>query len=452
LGKKNNNLCSKNTFHKQLSHDNNMKYIISLFAIALLCGTTNPALAADGVNGADTAWVLTSTALVLFMTLPGLALFYGGLVQAKNVLSVMMHCVAIAAVVSILWFAIGYSLAFDTDGSAFSFIGGLNKAFMLSITRESTFGSLPEIVFAMFQMTFAIITPALIVGTYVERIRFGAVLLFSSAWLLLVYAPVTYWIWGGGWLNKMGIMDFAGGLVVHATAGAAAIVVAITLGRRKGFPSHLHPPHNPSYTAMGAGMLWVGWFGFNGGSALIADASAGMALTATHLAAATGTLCWIAIEWIKFGKPSVVGAVTGTIAGLATVTPAAGFIHASAGILLGLAGGVICFIAVEIARHKYKLDDSLDVFAVHGVGGIIGTLMAAFLALPTFQGYGINTESWINQLGVQALGVVATLAWSGIISFILIKICAATVGLRVTTEEETDGLDLAEHGERGYAL
>lgn len=402
------------------------------------------------LNGANTAWILTSTALVLFMTLPGLALFYAGLVQSKNVLSVMMHCFTIACLVSVLWVAGVYSLAFD-EGNAI--IGGLGKVMLSGVGWDTLSGDIPESVFFMFQMTFAIITPALIVGAYVERIKFSAVLMFSGLWLIFVYAPVTHWVWGGGWLAEMGVMDFAGGLVVHATAGTAAIVAVKMLGNRTGFPTHLRPPHNPGMTMIGAAMLWVGWFGFNAGSALAADGNAGMAMTVTHLSAATASLVWVVIEWVKFGKPSLIGVVTGMVAGLATITPASGFVGPIGGLCIGLAGGVICYYAVNIVKNIFKIDDSLDVFAVHGVGGITGTLLAAVFASASFGGAGLaDGVTMGSQLAVQALGVVATIAWTAVFSWIILLITKSVCGLRVTEDQITEGLDIAGHGERGYSL
>ena len=404
------------------------------------------------MNGADTAWILTSTALVLFMTLPGLALFYAGLVRVRNILSVLMHCMAIACLVSILWLVCGYSLAF-AEGT--SLIGGLSKMFLSGVARDGVVDGtgIPESLFFMFQMTFAIITPALIVGAYVERIKFGAVLLFSALWLLIVYAPVTHWVWGGGWLAGMGIMDFAGGIVVHATAGVSALVVAVMLGQRRGFPRHIQPPHAPWMVMVGASMLWVGWFGFNAGSALSAGADAAMAMLVTHISAATASLVWLVIEWQRFGKPSLVGIVTGTIAGLATVTPASGFIGPMGGFILGLAGGIACYVGVDIIRNRLKIDDSLDVMAVHGVGGIVGTLLVAFLALPVFAGVGLSEGvSAAGQFGVQLIGVFAACIWSAVASFVIVKIAQATTGLRVSEEDEVEGLDFTAHGETGYNL
>jgi Amt family ammonium transporter len=390
------------------------------------------------MNGADTAWMIVATALVLFMTLPGLALFYGGLVRSRNVLSVFMHCYAIACLMSILWFSVGYSIAFG--GGTSGFWGGLDKAFLNGVTIDSLTGTLPEILFFSFQMTFAIITPALIVGAYVERIGFGFVLLFSSLWMLLCYAPVVHWIWGGGMLaNGMifetAVMDFAGGIVVHETAGLAALVLAIFLGARKVANK---PPHNPGMVMIGAAMLWVGWFGFNGGSQLAADAGAAMALTVTHLSAAAASLTWAIWEKIKFGKASLVGIVTGTIAGLASVTPASGFIEPWHALVIGGVAGILCQEAVGLIRNKIKIDDTLDVFAVHGVGGIFGTIMIAV--------FGIG--SWASQLG--ALAIVGF--YTTVVTVAMIYLCKAVTQLRVDPETENTGLDLAAHGERAYDI
>lgn len=333
-------------------------FVVIVVAIAGLAGFSQPVWAAEVAepSGGDTAWILTATALVLFMTLPGLALFYGGLVKARHVLSVLMQCTGIACLASILWLVVGYSLAFSEGGNAW--VGGFDKMFLMGVGRDSLVGGIPESVFFMFQMTFAIITPALIVGAYPERVKFPAVMLFSGLWLLLVYAPVTHWVWGGGWLMKLGVMDFAGGLVVHATAGASAVVFAVMLGARRGFPNEIRPPHNPGMTMIGAAMLWVGWFGFNAGSALAADGSAGMAMTVTHLSAAAASLTWMSIEWVKFGKPSLVGLVTGTIAGLATITPGSGFVGPIGGLVYGVLAGVVCFYAVQFMKQKLRVDDS----------------------------------------------------------------------------------------------
>ncbi|MCG7574810.1 ammonium transporter [Phaeobacter sp. CNT1-3] len=388
------------------------------------------------MNGADTAWIIVATALVLFMTLPGLALFYGGLVRARNVLSVFMHCYAIACLMSVLWFAVGYSIAFG-DGNAIW--GGLGKAFLNEIDADTLSGNLPEVLFFAFQMTFAIITPALIVGAYVERIGFAFVLTFSALWMVLVYAPVTHWIWGGGFLadgglfGDVGVKDFAGGIVVHETAGIAALVLAVMLGARK---HQTTPPHNPGYVMIGAAMLWVGWFGFNGGSQLAADGGAAMALTVTHISAATASLTWLAWEYKKHGKASLVGLVTGTIAGLASITPASGFVGPVEALIIGAVAGVLCQEAVNLVRNKLRIDDTLDVFAVHGVGGIFGTIMIA----------GFGAGSWAAQLGSLAIVGVFTL----VVSVVLAKLVAMVFPLRVDLETEVNGLDLTVHGERAY--
>jgi Amt family ammonium transporter len=412
-------------------------------AVASAAHAQSPATPDSG----HTAWMLAATALVLFMTLPGLALFYAGLVRAKNVLSVMAHCVAIACLASLLWLAGGYSLAFS---GAAPLIGDLAKL-GLPGGRSAVVGALPESVFFAFQMTFAIITPGLIVGAYVERIRFSAVLLFSGLWLLIVYAPVCHWVWGGGWLAQRHVMDYAGGLVVHATAGISSLVAAAILGPRDGFPRDLHPPHNPGMTMMGAGMLWVGWYGFNAGSALAADGAAGAALVATHMSAATAGLTWALIEKLRFKRASMVGLVTGVVAGLATVTPASGFVGPWGGVVLGALASLVCFHAVELVKHRFKLDDSLDVFAVHGVGGLLGTLLVAGLALPSLGGVGYAPGMGPgSQLGVQALGALAVCAWSAIASAAILFACKATVGLRAAPEQIEEGLDLSTHGERAY--
>ena len=404
----------------------------------------------SGLNEGDTAWVITATALVLFMTLPGLALFYGGLVRARNLLSVLMHCFSICCLVSVLWLVVGYSLAFGEGGPA---IGSLERAFLAGAGTDGLTGTIPEVVFFMFQMTFAIITPALIVGAYPERITFPAVLLFSGVWLLLVYVPVAHWIWGGGWLAALGVMDFAGGLVVHLTAGASALVVAVLLGPRTGFPGDLKPPHAPWMTMVGASMLWVGWFGFNAGSALTAGGDAGMAMTVTHISAATASLVWVAIEWIKFRKPSLVGMVTGTIAGLATITPASGFVGPASALVIGLIGGAACYFVVSLVKQRFKIDDSLDVFAVHGVGGATGILLTAICVDAALGGAGLpEGRSMSYQFAVQLLGVIAILVWSVVASYAIVAAVKAAVGLRVGKEDEEKGLDQTTHGESGYNI
>ena len=408
------------------------------------------------VNEANTAWILTATALVLLMTLPGLALFYGGLVRSKNVLSILSQCFGIACVVSVLWVLCGYSLAFSTSESVNAVIGNFDKALLLG-ARGNVVSALPESVFAMFQMTFAIITPALIIGGFAERMKFSAVMIFSALWLLLVYVPVTHWVWGGGWLAQLGLLDFAGGTVVHITAGTAALVCALVVGPRRGFPATAMPPHNLTMTVTGAGMLWVGWFGFNAGSALAANSDAGMAMLVTHLSAACGALAWMTLEWIKFGKPSVLGIVTGMVAGLGTITPASGYVDAGGALVIGLTAGVVCFFATQYVKRVLKIDDSLDVSPVHGVGGIIGTLFAGLFAakgLGIFSGKGLaDGVSIAHQLGVQMLGVIAVLVYTAVITFVVLKITAlCTKGLRVSAEEENEGLDLIDHDERGYVL
>ena len=405
---------------------------------------------ATEVNSADTAFTLSASALVLLMTLPGLAMFYAGLVRAKNVLSVMMHCVSIAGLASVLWFIVGYSVAFD-HGNAL--IGSLSKSFLHGVHRDSVTGSLPEIVFFLFQMTFAVITPSLIVGAVPERVSFPFLMIFSGLWILVVYAPVTHWVWGNGWLMALHVMDFAGGLVVHATAGTSALVLAILVGKRPGFPRELQPPHNPGMTMIGAGMLWVGWFGFNGGSALSASADAGMAIVVTHLSASAACLTWMIIEWVRFKRPSMIGTVTGAVAGLATVTPASGFVGPVAGLVLGVAGSCVCFIAVDLVKHRYKIDDSLDVFAVHGVGGIIGTLLVAIFAAPYFGGVGYaEGNSMATQLLIQFAGVMATMTWSGLVTYLIILVLKAIMPIRPNGDDIEEGLDLSAHGERGYTL
>ena len=416
-------------------------------AVAVLAAAP---IAADGLDTGDTAWVMTSTALVLFMTLPGLSLFYAGLVRSRNVLSVLMQCFAIACLVSILWLVVGYSLAFG-DGNFF--VGGLSKALFAGVVEDAMSGTIPESAFATFQLTFAIITPALIVGGFAERMRFSAVLLFTTLWLLVVYAPVCHWVWGGGWLSDLGFMDFAGGSVVHITCGTAAIVAAVTMGSRRGFPDRMTPPHNMTLTVMGAGMLWVGWFGFNGGSALAANGDAAMAIAVTHISAAAGAFVWMIAEWIRFGKPSVLGAVTGMVAGLATITPASGYVGPAGALIIGIAAGVVCFAATNFLKRTLKIDDSLDVFPVHGVGGIIGIILTGVFAsnvLGVFSGQ--HDIDMGNQLGVQAIGALATLVYTAVLTWVILKIVDMATGIRVSEDEETEGLDLTQHEERGYDL
>ena len=408
----------------------------------------------DTLSGADTAWIMAATALVLFMTLPGLALFYAGLVRSKNVLSVLMQCFAVAGVSTFLWLVAGYSLAF---GEGNSWIGDFSKAMMMGIDRDTLSGTIPESLFMMFQMTFAIITPALIVGGFAERMKFSAMLLFSAIWLMLVYVPVTHWVWGGGWLGEMGLYDFAGGTVVHITAGVAAIVAAVVMGPRRGFPETAMMPHNMTMTIAGAGMLWVGWFGFNGGSALAADGNAAMAILVPHISAAMGTITWLFIEWYRFGKPSALGAVTGMVAGLGTITPASGFVGPGGALVIGILAGIVCFTATQYIKRVLKIDDSLDVFPVHGVGGILGTMLAGVFSatyLGVFSGYGFaeGIETMSGQLSVQFIGVIATLVFTVVVTFIILKLIDAVIGLRVDEEDEIQGLDISLHEERGYDL
>ncbi len=426
-----------------------------ILLLSFLLSPAGAAIAGEGPDTGSTAWILTSTALVLFMTLPGLALFYGGLVRSKNVLSVLMQCFSIAGVVSILWLLVGYSLAFG-EGNAW--IGDLSKVLMAGVGREALSGDIPESLFMLFQMTFAIITPALVVGGFAERMKFSAMLLFSALWLLAVYVPVTHWVWGGGWLGAMGLYDFAGGTVVHITAGVGALVAALVMGPRRGFPETPMMPHNLTMSVTGAGMLWVGWFGFNGGSALAADGNAAMAMLVTHISAATGAMTWMAIEWIRFGKPSALGVITGMVAGLGTITPASGFVGPGGALVIGLLAGAICFSATMFLKRVLKIDDSLDVFPVHGVGGMLGTLLAGVFSatsLGVFSGYGFaeGIDSMAGQLRVQFVGVVATVVFTAVVTWVLLKVVAlVTGGLRVDADQEQEGLDIVLHEERGYDL
>jgi len=410
------------------------------------------ALAAEPpkLDPANTAWMLTASVLVLFMTLPGLALFYAGLVRMKNVLSVLMQCFAITCIVTLAWLVVGYSIAFG-DGNAWW--GGLGKWFLAGIDVKTVKGSIPETVFAMYQLTFAIITPALVVGAFAERVRFGGMLLFSLLWLLVVYCPIAHWVWGDGWLQKRGIMDFAGGTVVHLNAGIAALVCALALGRRRGFPETAMPPHNMTMTVTGAAMLWCGWFGFNAGSALAADGSAGMAMLVTHIGAATGAFMWMLLEWMRFGKPSALGIVTGMVAGLGTITPASGFVGPIGALVIGAAAGLACFFATNYMKRSLSIDDSLDVFPVHGVGGLLGTLLTGIFVSATFGGVGYPDKVTMGeQFVTQLIGVAATAVWSGVLTWIIVKIVDAIAGMRVAGDEETEGLDTVLHNEKGYNL
>jgi len=427
----------------------------TLFLLILLFFPSLTFAQSGELNGANTAWILTSTALVLFMTLPGLSLFYGGLVRTKNVLSVLMQCFSIAVVISILWLVVGYSIAFGPSESLYW--GGLSKAMFNGIVVDSMSGDIPETVFASFQMTFAIITPALVVGAFVERIKFSSMLIFSMLWTLLVYFPIANWVWGGGWLGQMGLIDFAGGTVVHITAGVAAIVTAVVLGQRTGFPTTPMMPHNLTMSFTGAAMLWVGWFGFNAGSALAADGSAGMAMFVTHISAATGAVTWMLIEKIKYGKSSGLGAITGMVAGLATITPASGSVGPAGALIVGLSGGVICYYATTYLKQVVKIDDSLDVFPVHGVGGIVGTFLAGIMVsgnLGIFSGNGYAEGfTMASQVGVQLTGIIATAIYTAIITFALLKFVGVlTSGIRVDGEQEQVGLDITDHDETGYSM
>jgi Amt family ammonium transporter len=426
---------------------------VKILAGCSLLLAAQTAAAAETLNTGNTAWILTATALVLFMTIPGLSLFYGGLVRVKNVLSVLMQCFAITCLVSVLWLLGVYSMAFS-EGNAF--IGGTDNMFFAMVTEDSMSGDIPESVFAMFQLTFAIITPALIVGAFAERMKFSSMMLFSAIWMVVVYGPVAHWVWGGGWLGEMGLLDFAGGTVVHVTAGAAALVCALVMGPRKGFPTTAMPPHNLTMAMTGAGMLWVGWFGFNAGSALAANGDAGMAMLVTHMSASAGALTWMVCEWLKFGKPSALGAVTGMVAGLGTITPASGFVGPMGGLVIGILGGVLCFHMTNLLKQKLRIDDSLDVFPVHGVGGALGTILAGIFAsssLGVFSGQGYaEGMDMTSQLGVQFTGVLVTFFYTAIVTFGILKLVDRLLGLRVDSDEETEGLDINQHNERGYDL
>ena len=430
----------------------NKKHIFNLLLTLFVFLSPKNALANE-LNSGDTAWILTSTALVLFMTLPGLALFYGGLVRVKNILSVLIQCFVIACIVSVIWVIYGYSLAFKGSGL---YIGDFSSVFLNGISRNSLSGSIPETLFVMFQMTFAIITPALVIGAFVERIKFSAVCLFTVFWVTLVYLPACHMVWGGGYLGSIGVIDFAGGLVVHVTCGVAALVSAIMIGPRKGFPHTPLPPHNRSMVVIGAAMLWVGWFGFNAGSAVAANGDAAMAMLVTHISAAVAALVWMSVEWIKHGKPTVVGIATGMVAGLATITPAAGTVGPEGALLIGLLAGIVCFYATQLIKSVLKIDDSLDVFPVHGVGGMLGIIMLSIVGNPDgFLGAGasgISESGALNQLMIQLLGIALIFVWTAVLTWIILKIISYITGLRVDDETESQGLDLMSHGERGYNM
>ena len=424
---------------------------LSNYCLIALVALLSPAALSSEINSGDTAWILTATALVLFMTLPGLALFYGGLVRTQNVLSVLMQCFAICCIVSVVWVIYGYSLAFTGTGS---FIGGTDAFFLSNLMRDSASGSLPESLFVVFQMTFAIITPALVVGAFAERMKFSAMCLFTILWVTLVYLPACHMVWGGGYLGSIGVIDFAGGLVVHATCGIGALVAAMMLGPRNGFPGSSLVPHNRPMVVMGAAMLWVGWFGFNGGSAVAADSNAAMAILVTHISAAVGALTWMSVEWMKTGKPTVVGIATGMVAGLATITPASGTVGPQGALLIGLFAGLICFYATQMIKGYFKIDDSLDVFPVHGVGGILGILMLAFVGKPNgFLGAGASgfDPSVFEQFMIQLQGVVVICLWTLVFSWIALKMTSFVTDLRVSQENEYEGLDITEHNESGYS-
>ncbi len=425
------------------------KIILRFLPLGLLLFVSPDFAFADEISNANTSWILTSTVLVLFMTLPGLAFFYAGLVRSKNVLSVLMQCFSLTCLVSLLWVVYLYSWTFGDGGSTNALIGNLDNLFLSSLAASNMSGDIPETVFAMFQLTFAIITPALIVGGFAERMKFSAMLIFSIIWMTFVYAPICHMVWGGGWLGELGLMDFAGGTVVHINAGIAALVAAVMLRERRGFPSTPMPPHNLAMTVAGASMLWVGWFGFNAGSALAADQSAGMAMLVTHIGAAAGSLSWMFREWMKQGKPSVLGIVTGMVAGLGTITPASGFVGPMGALIIGISAGLVCYEATQYIKKILLIDDSLDVFPVHGVGGILGTLLTGVFAASTYGGVGLE-NSISEQVTIQFIGVVFTIIWCGIFTYIALKVTNSLVGLRISDENEETGIDLTEHGEKGY--
>ena len=435
-------------------HISKISWLPAIVAGAGYLVLPGPALAADTLNSGDTAWMLVATALVLFMTIPGLSLFYAGMVRSKNVLSVLMQCFAITSLMTILWIVYGYSLAFEDGGSLNGFVGGLSKAFLAGVTVDSLSGTIPESVFMTFQMTFAIITPALIVGAFAERMKFSAMLWFMAIWLTFVYIPICHWVWGGGWLGSWGVLDFAGGTVVHINAGVAGLVAAIVLGKRRGYPTTPMPPHNLALTVVGASMLWVGWFGFNAGSQLAADGTAGMAMAVTQIATAAAALGWLFSEWLVHGKPSVLGIATGAVGGLVAITPASGSVGPMGALAIGAVAGVGCFFAATRIKRAFGYDDSLDVFGVHAIGGIIGALLTGIFSAPVLGGSGLGdgNATIMAQLGAQSVGVVATIAYTGVVSLIILKLLDATIGLRVDEEQESQGLDIALHDERGYIL
>ena len=419
-------------------------------AALLLLALPRLAAAQDGLSAGDTAWMLTSSVLVLFMTIPGLSLFYAGLVRSKNVLSVMMQCFAITCMVTVLWTVYAYGLAFGDGGGMNSFIG-FGKLFLSGVEVDTLWGTIPESVFQMFQLTFAIITPALIVGAFAERMKFSAMMLFMALWVTFVYAPVAHWVWGGGFLGEMGVLDFAGGTVVHINAGVAALVLCIVLGKRTGYPGASMAPNNLVLTVVGASMLWVGWFGFNAGSQLAADGTAGMAMAVTHISTATAGFTWMLIEWSSHGKPRVLGIATGAVAGLVAITPASGYVGPVGALVIGLSAGALCYWGANGLKRQFGYDDSLDVFGVHGIGGIVGALLTGVFASSALGG-SVADLNIGSQLGLQAAGVGATLVWSGVLTFVILKVVDGMIGIRVTAEEETTGLDIALHDERGFNL
>ena len=433
-----------------MRHNRNKLMLIGICALVVMSVPRTVWAQGEALNSGDTAWMLTSSVLVLFMTIPGLSLFYAGLVRAKNVLSVMMQCFAITCLVTILWTLYAYGLAFGDGGGLNAFVG-MGKILLAGVEVDTVSGTIPESVFQMFQLTFAIITPALIVGAFADRLKFSAMLWFMGIWLTVVYAPVAHWVWGGGWLGELGVLDFAGGTVVHINAGIAALVLCIVLGKRQGYPESPMPPNSLVLTVVGASMLWVGWFGFNAGSELAADGVAGMAMAVTHICTATAAFTWMLIEWVRHGKPSVLGIATGAVAGLVAITPASGTVGPIGAILIGLAAGVLCFVASSSVKRAFGYDDSLDVFGVHGVGGFVGAILTGVFTAEMFGGSGLDNGIG-SQLGLQFVGATATLVYSGVMTFIIAKALDSTIGLRVTPEEEANGLDLSLHDEKGYSL
>jgi Amt family ammonium transporter len=430
-----------------------MPVVCRMIIAAVLFGVSAAARAEDVLNAADTAWILTSTGLVLLMTMPGLALLYGGLVRTKNTLSVMVQVFAVTSLVSVLWVVLGYSLALTDGGEKQAWLGGWSRVLLRGLTPVSLSGNLPEVVFCMYHLTFAVFAPALIVGSCVERMRFPVILVFTGLWSLLVYAPVCHWLWGGGWLAEIGAIDFAGGVVVHTTSGVAALVAAWMAGPRRGYPRLLMPPHNLTLTATGAGILAVGWHGFSAGSALMATGAAGMAMLTTHIGASVGALVWMAVEWWRFGKPTLLGVLTGLIAGLGVISPAAGFVGPAGAIGMGIAAGLGCFSAIHWIKRRLGIDDTLDVFPVHGVGGMIGAILTAVFASERFGGWGVPSGIGIwQQLGLQCLAVGVAAAWSGVVSLALLGVLQRAIGIRVTPDQETDGLDIALHNGKAYHL